>query len=102
MLRDLNDPRIKGMITVSAVRVSRDLSSALVYFTLLQESDLQAVTDGLQNAAGFLGVQLGKSLSLKKMPRLQFCYDKTLDEGEKIDRLLNPGKAGDALLKDDN
>ena len=89
LLRNLKDPRINGLVTISGVRVSRDLSVAKVFVTLLQGGARDQVIEGLRNAAGFLGIQLGKSMTLKKMPRLEFYYDESFEEGAKIDRLLN-------------
>lgn len=76
------------MVTISGVQVSKDLSAAKIYFTLLQVTDVLVVTEGLQHAAGYLGVQLAKSIKLRKTPRLYFHYDDSLDQGKRIEDLL--------------
>jgi len=76
LIRDeINDPRI-GMVSVSAVEVSRDLSHAKVFFsTLGNEDEAAASLQVLMGAAGFLRHRLGASLAMRHVPQLHFKQD---------------------------
>jgi len=84
--QELNDPRL-GMITVTDVEISNDLKSALVYISMLgnQEAKLKL----LEKAKGYVKHLLSERITMKFMPDLIFKVDKSYEEGEKIDRLLD-------------
>jgi ribosome-binding factor A len=90
LIRDeMRDPRV-GSVTVSEVRVSRDLGYADTMVTQLGASadgSLEMV-DALNHAAGFLRSQLARRLRMKRMPALRFHYDETFDRGAHISRLI--------------
>lgn len=71
-LPGLKDPRIRGLLTVNAVELSRDKSIARLYYSVLgapEDDDLDA---GLAHAAVWLRRALGRSLRLKRVPELRF------------------------------
>ena len=82
---ELKDPRLGGLVTISAVRVSPDLGYADVYVTVMGQAlgDEQTeiahreTLDVLNNAAGFLRQELGRRIKTRITPRLRFHYDKT-------------------------
>ena len=83
LIRELKDPRL-GMVTVSAVKVSKDMGYAEVYVTVLGkdlEVDYAPSLAVLNNAAGFLRGALGKSLQIRMIPRLRFHYDQVVVNG---------------------
>lgn len=86
---EMKDPRL-GMVTVSSVDVSRDLSVAKVYFTVLgkSEADSQQSLEALNHAAGFLRKELGRGLQLRSVPRLQFYYDSSIERGAHLSALI--------------
>jgi len=90
LIRDeVRDPRV-GSVTVSEVRVSRDLGYADIMVTQLgasAEASLEMV-DVLNHAAGFLRSQLARRLRMKRMPALRFHFDETFDRGAHISRLI--------------
>ena len=90
--RELRDPRV-GMITITSVDVSPDLSHAKVFFTLLQKEHLDEASQGLRRAAGFLRSQLAKRIKLYTTPELRFEYDESVERGDRLSRLI------DAALK---
>ena len=96
LIRDeINDPRI-GMVSVSAVEVSRDLSHAKVYFsTLGAEEDAAASLKVLEGAAGFLRHQLGSRLAMRHVPQLHFKQDHSLEEGARLSALIDTAVRGD-------
>lgn len=87
--KEIMDPRV-GMITVSAVEVSKDLGHAKVFITTLSDDqDHQQSIDALQHAAGFLQHELGKRLQLRTIPRLKFVYDESIERGSNLSALID-------------
>ncbi|ROR32093.1 30S ribosome-binding factor RbfA [Inmirania thermothiophila] len=87
--REVKDPRV-GPVTVSAVRVSRDLAHARVYVGVLDRTErAQETVEALNHAAGHLRRLLGRRLHLRTIPRLRFEYDALLDEASRLSRLLD-------------
>src|SRR3954464_3743864 len=72
--RELRDPRV-GMVTITSVDVSPDLSHAKVFFTIFEKDKLQDTLKGLQRAAGYLRTQLARRIKLYTTPELRFVYD---------------------------
>ena len=69
---EIKDPRL-GMVTVSAVEVSRDMSNAKVFVMMSGEDDEIKTSLGILNkAAGFLRHTLSKSMTMRIMPHLKF------------------------------
>ncbi|WP_120995903.1 30S ribosome-binding factor RbfA [Stutzerimonas urumqiensis] len=89
--REIKDPRL-GMVTITAVDVSRDLSHAQVYVTVLgREDDTDAVELNLQilsEAAGYLRMLLGKTMKLRTVPQLRFRYDASVRRGAELSALI--------------
>jgi ribosome-binding factor A len=86
---DLRDPRI-GFVTVTGVRVSRDLTHAWVSVSVMSavaEEQERSLT-GLASAAGYLRKQLAHELRLRVVPELHFEIDKGLAHAQHIDKLL--------------
>ncbi|HEX7054114.1 MAG TPA: 30S ribosome-binding factor RbfA [Burkholderiales bacterium] len=86
--RELRDPRV-GMITVTAVDVSPDLSHAKVFFTLLDKGRLDDTLAGLARSAGFLRSQLARRIKLYTTPELRFVYDESVERGDRLARLID-------------
>jgi ribosome-binding factor A len=84
------------MVSISAVQVSRDLSHAKVYVSVLgnEEQSAGSVTV-LNHAAGFLRHRLGKSMHIRVIPNLHFFHDRSLEEGARIGELINRAVASD-------
>ncbi len=93
--REVKDPRL-GMLTVSAVEVSRDLSLAKVFVTVFnEEHDMAKTLDVLNHAAGFLRHCLGKSMSLRSVPTLKFIYDASVSNGNRLSSLIDQAVSSD-------
>lgn len=93
--QELQDPRL-GMVTVSAVEVSRDLSNAKVFITVLGENaDVDASLKVLNKAAGFLRHELGQRLIMRSLPNLRFVYDASLERGNRLSSLIDQAMAAD-------
>lgn len=101
--RDIRDPRL-GMITITAVDVSRDLAHAKVYITLMNKDSDEEIAENLailKNVAGFLRMQLGKVMKLRSVPQLHFHYDESVRRGVHLSSLIERAVAEDRGHKTD-
>ncbi len=96
LLRELKDPRLSGMISISDVEVTRDNSYATCYVTVLdlsgdegaRQKREQDVLDGLNSAKGVMRKKIGRLMKLRRIPELQFRLDKSMDYGRRIDEVI--------------
>lgn len=87
--KKVRDPRVQG-VTITDVQMSGDLSLAKVYYTIMSDlaSDNQKVQIGLEKAKGTIKRELGKNLTMYKIPDLTFIKDESIEYGNKIDQML--------------
>jgi ribosome-binding factor A len=84
----LKDPRI-GFVTVTAVETSPDLRHARVFVSVLgSEQERGDTLDGLQHAHGLLQAEIARLMHMKRTPELKFVYDHTVEQGMRINELL--------------
>ena len=81
-------------VSITDVTVDSDLTFAKVYFMTRLE-DTSMVERELNEAAGFIRKNLAKSLDLRSTPELRFVYDKSLDYGERIERIIDEINEGE-------
>lgn len=87
---ETSDPRI-GILTLTRVKVSPDLSTATVFWSPLEleaDVDPEEVGRGLASAAGFLRTRLASELALRRTPALSFRHDRSIEEGSRTLALL--------------
>ena len=90
ILTEVKDPRLPRIITVSAVKVSPDMSMAKIYITVLgEQSDSQITLDILNKASSFLRTVLARSIKLRIVPQLKFVYDESIEYGTKLRQLID-------------
>lgn len=87
IIKKIKDPRV-GFVTVTAVKVTDDLSIARVYITILDKSQEAATLSALRAASGFIRSELKKRLRMKVIPKIEFRKDETYEKGVRIDELL--------------
>ena len=93
--KHISDPRLE-MVTITAVKMSRDLKSARVYFTIQGgKTKSESATKGFSSALGYIKRSLAGTLELRYMPELKFFYDESFDYGSHIDQLLESVKTDD-------
>ena len=80
----VKDPRVHGLISITAVETTPDLKYAKVHVSVLDKSDVDQVIKGLKSAAGYLRRELGAALSLRATPELTFLRDDSIDKGAHI------------------
>jgi ribosome-binding factor A len=96
--REIKDPRL-GMVTVSGVDISRDLSYAKVFVTFLNDDDPQVIEQGLSvlnDAKGYIRTLIGKAMRLRIIPEIKFFYDESLVKGMQMSSLVSD------VIKQDN
>ena len=88
LLYSLKDPRVAS-VTLTGVKVSRDLGSARIYFVVSDEEEQRKAAErGLKSASPFIRRELGQALQLRSIPAIRFQYDESLGYGQKIENLL--------------
>jgi len=94
-LPELKDPRI-GFVTVTGVETTTDLRHARVFVSVFgSEKKQQATLDGVAAAHGVLQARIGRELRMKRTPQLTFEYDRTVEEGVRMSKLI------DELVRDE-
>ncbi len=100
---ELKDPRI-GMVTVCAVDLSRDLHYATVYVTFLgideTEKATQEAIDLLNEAAGFIRIQIGKRMRMRAVPHVKFLFDQSISRGRDLSSLIEQAREKDNSVSD--
>jgi len=92
---EVKDPRV-GMVTVTHVDVSADLSHAKVHFTSLAGVErAKESSAALARTAGFLRSQLAQRLDVYTVPQLSFVYDASIESGMALSRLIDEAVAED-------
>lgn len=96
-IRDLKDPRISPMVSVTGAEVTPDLQYCKVYISVLGgEESLQKTMAGLKAASGFLRRELAQTVNLRHTPELQFIEDHSIEYGAHMDALINKVAREDA------
>lgn len=97
LIRAVKDPRVHGLISITRVDTTTDLRYCRVYVSVLDHSDVKEVVKGLKSAAGYLRRELGRVLTLRYTPELQFIEDDSIERGVRmvsmIDRVLEEDEA---------
>jgi ribosome-binding factor A len=100
--REVKDPRV-GLVTITAVDVSRDLGHAKVFITVMGQDGADAVPKTLKaltSAASFLRLHLGRVMQLRSVPQLHFHFDESVSRGAHLSALIERAVAEDRLHKD--
>ena len=99
---EIKDPRL-GMLTIQSVEVSRDLSHARVFVSVMGDDEAREQTLAvLSRAAGFLRRLLGREMRLRVIPQLHFQRDDSLDRGLYMSSLIDQAVAEDASHHQDD
>jgi len=89
LANDIKDPRILGLVTVTAVEVTRDLRHAKVYVSVLgSESQRASTFEGLNGVAAHLRGRIGRALRLRAAPEIEFRNDESIAHAAHIEQLL--------------
>src|SRR5262245_39475687 len=106
LTREVHDPGI-GFLTITSVKVSPDLQQARVYYPSIGDDNARKESArGMGRATPFLRRQVGQRLRLKRGPELSFFYDESIEQGDRVEQILqelqmerasrpDPGESGD-------
>ncbi len=88
LLQEVSDPRLVG-VSITGVKVDRELSYAEVYVSALEGSERSPeILEAFRHAQGFLRRELAQRIELRTFPRLRFHWDPTFERAERIDKLI--------------
>ena len=86
---ELQNSKVTGMVSVTKVRITPDFRYAKVYVSLLNSKSNTKTMEGLKESAGFIRIQIAKTMNLRVTPELSFEIDDSMEYGAKIDKILN-------------
>ncbi|HLS54095.1 MAG TPA: 30S ribosome-binding factor RbfA [Tissierellaceae bacterium] len=96
----LKDPRINSMITVTKVEVTRDLSYANIYVSVLgDDEDKSNSLAGLESAKGFIRNEIGRKVDLRHVPEPVFYLDESIEDAIRLSKLIDKVKEEDSKLR---
>ena len=84
----IDNPQIKNTVTITDIKVSKDIRSAVVYFVTLDKnfSKVEKIINELKPTIKFY---LSKNVHLKRIPDIKFIFDDTFIKGQRINKLLD-------------
>lgn len=91
----VKDPGVSPLLTITAVDVSRDLSVAKVYISVLGEAQRESSMAALARAGGYLRGQLASRMSMRSVPQLRFYYDESIEHGQHLSGLIDAAVRSD-------
>jgi ribosome-binding factor A len=93
--REVKDPRV-GHVTITLVEMQSDMSAARALFVPFgDEHSSDEVQAGLTRAAGFLRGEVGRRLSLRHAPKLEFALDESIERADRLTRLIDTAVKSD-------
>ncbi len=88
LVRELQDPGL-GFVTLTRVHVTADLQIARIYYTTLGDDRARRATrSAFDRATPFIRRQIGSRLRLRRVPEIQFVFDESVEQHERVERLL--------------
>jgi ribosome-binding factor A len=95
LARGLNDPRVRGLISVTGVRVSSDLRHATVSVSILPEQHAELSMHGLRSASGHLRREVGRRVRMRHVPMIAFELDHSIKREAALSAALARARAAD-------
>ena len=87
ILEEVKEPKAHDAI-ITGCDVTNDLSFAKVYFTCLNRDDKEIVEKALNKASSYIEISLSKKIDIRKMPKISFHYDNSIEYGEEIEKKI--------------
>ena len=84
---ELKDPRVKGLISVTKVMLTKDLKFCKIYVSVMG-ADKAEVLEGIKSGAGYMRKELGRRIQIRIVPELQFVLDDSIEYGDHINEVL--------------
>tara|TARA_B100001115_G_scaffold179696_1_gene170897 strand:- start:900 stop:1301 length:402 start_codon:yes stop_codon:yes gene_type:complete len=95
LTRGLNDPRVRGLVSVTKVDVSPDYAEAIVWCSVLPQEHGPLSIKGIEHAATWIRRTVAEKVSLRRMPRLSFRLDESLKRQAEVLSAINEGRRRD-------
>ena len=93
--REIKDPRIHPMTSVTQVMVTPDLKECKAYISVLGNEEAQADTlAGLKSASGYIRRELARSINLRNTPEITFCMDQSIEYAINMSKKIDDGMRG--------
>lgn len=90
IIRELKDPRIPELTTVTSVNITPDFKFAKVYVSFMADDDeVKEAIKALNAAAGFVRREFGKRIEIRYIPKIHFAFDESISQGAYINKLIN-------------
>ena len=87
LMTEIKDERIH-FVTVTAVKITNDLSFAKVYVTILDDNERDNMLKLLNKASNFIERELSKCVDIRKMPNISFVYDESIEYANHIEKII--------------
>ena len=84
----IDNPQIKNTVTITDIKVSKDIRSAIVYFVTL-DKNFKKIEKIINELKPTIKLYLSKSVHLKRIPDIKFIFDDTIIKGQRINKLLD-------------
>ncbi len=84
----IDNPQIKNTVTITDIKVSKDIRSAIVYFVTL-DNNFKKVEKIINELKPTIKFYLSKNVHLKRIPDIKFIFDDTIIKGQRINKLLD-------------
>lgn len=84
---ELKDPRVKGLISITKVMLTKDLKFCKIYVSVMG-ADKEEVLQGIKSGAGYMRKELGNRVQIRILPELQFVIDDSIEYGAHIDKVI--------------
>lgn len=96
-IRQLKDPRIRGLVTVTRADVSPDLRHARVFISVFgtEPDDRDKTLEAIRHAATHIRRDVGRRLSMKYTPLFTYHFDETIQEADRMSRLIAEARSTD-------
>lgn len=90
VIRDMKDPRISEMTTVTAVEMTKDLKYAKLRVSVYDPDDAvrKKTIDALNHAAGFIAHEAGQRMQIRRVPQMTFLLDHSIEYSVHISQLI--------------
>lgn len=87
--RELKDPRLDGLISVTKVTVSKDLKYCKIFVSMLGTKDTAAAMQALESGAGYVRREIGSKVRMHSTPEIKFELDDSMEYGAHIQNIIN-------------
>lgn len=101
-LKELKDPRVKALITITRVECSKDLNYARIFYSILgSAAERRTVERFLEGARGMIQARVAEGLEIHTAPHLSFHYDDSIEKGMSVSKLIDEAMEQDSRGTDE-